>query len=249
MTAAVFDELLATCGVGPNTLSPREARALDEHGVVILRDVAQSGALERLRAAFERTLAPAIGGGAGREGAARNVELTAWSDERFLVLFTHPRVLAAARFVLGRPFRLFQLGGRSPARGHGRQGLHQDWLPRRPGDPASVVTALWALDDFTAKNGATRAVPGSHRLALPLPKSMRQPHARHPDEMPLLPEAGSVLLFDGHLWHAGAENASGAPRRSFQLQFVARDAAPPPDLPRSLPDHLDEPARMLLGID
>jgi ectoine hydroxylase-related dioxygenase (phytanoyl-CoA dioxygenase family) len=253
-----FDEILAACGVTDASLLPFERRALDEHGVVILRDLVQGRALEDLRASHElRFASPGDAQGkvpgqqpaaAGRVGAARNVELEAWADPAHRVLFTHPRLMGAVHAVLQRPFRLFLLGGRNPARGHGLQGLHQDWLPRRPGEPARVVTALWALDDFTPGNGATRVVPGSHRLVHALGKSFRQPHARHPDEMPVLPEAGAVLVFDGHLWHAGGENRSGAPRRSYQVQFVACDSAPPPGLPDALPEHLGEVGRALLGV-
>lgn len=234
-----FEETLHEAGVRPTTLAPREARALAEHGVLILSDLVEGRDLEALRDAHQRLFAGDGGGGRpGQEGAARNVPLNAWEEPALLPLFTHPRLLAAVHAVLKRPFRLFLLGGRNPGRGHGLQGLHQDGLPRRPGADASVVTALWALDDFTAENGATRVVPGSHLLALPLPKSVRQPGAHHPDEMPVLPEAGSVLVFDGHLWHAGGENRGGASRRSYQVQFVARDSVMPPELPDPLPEHL-----------
>ncbi len=40
---------------------------------------------------------------------------------------------------------------------HYEQGIYP--LPR---DRDVMITALWALDDFTAANGATRVVPGSH---------------------------------------------------------------------------------------
>lgn len=45
-----------------------------------------------------------------------------------------------------------------------------------------MVTAIVMIDDFTFDNGATRVVPGTHRLALPIPKSFAQPLATHPRE-------------------------------------------------------------------
>lgn len=111
-----------------------------------------------------------------------------------------------------------------PATGLRPAGLHADWTARSPGEPYFAVTALWMLDDFHDINGATRVVPGSHRDTRPLPKSLRQPLARHPAEKVITGKAGSVLLFNGHLLHSGRKNASGSPRRAAQMVVLAADA-------------------------
>ena len=48
--------------------------------------------------------------------------------------------------------------------GEGHQVLHQDdeFYPMRIEDVEFQLGAMWALDDFTPENGATRVVPGSH---------------------------------------------------------------------------------------
>jgi ectoine hydroxylase-related dioxygenase (phytanoyl-CoA dioxygenase family) len=56
-----------------------------------------------------------------------------------------------------------------------------------------MVTTIWALDDFTEANGATRVVPGSHQE----PGARPDPAETVPVEM----AAGSVLIFSGRLWH------------------------------------------------
>jgi ectoine hydroxylase-related dioxygenase (phytanoyl-CoA dioxygenase family) len=99
-------------------------------------------------------------------------------------------------------------------------------FPRVPSEPFHVVTALWLLDDFTPDNGATQVVPGSHRLAKGSPRPMQQPESRHPDQKLVLAEAGSVLVFNGHLWHGGTRNESARPRRALQGQFRAREMVP-----------------------
>jgi Phytanoyl-CoA dioxygenase (PhyH) len=58
---------------------------------------------------------------------------------------------------------------------HYEQGIYP--LPR---DRDVMLTAIWALDDFTASNGATLVVPGSHQLATGKP----DPGQAVPVEMP-----------------------------------------------------------------
>jgi len=80
-----------------------------------------------------------------------------------------------------------------------------------------VMTAIWMLDDFTIENGATRVVPGSHVVTTPLAKALAQPLAHHPREIVITGRAGSVLIFNGHLWHSGRKNESRGPRRCVQM--------------------------------
>ena len=65
----------------------------------------------------------------------------------------------------------------------------------------------------------------THLLAEPIPKSLAQPDARHPRERVVTGPAGSVLVFNGHLWHSGRRNASRGPRRAAQIVIV-RDSSP-----------------------
>jgi ectoine hydroxylase-related dioxygenase (phytanoyl-CoA dioxygenase family) len=194
----------------------------------VLPGLLTSGGIDRLRAAFEPAVGDGpTGGAAARPAGARHVDLLAGPDPAFEAARSHHRVLAAVRHVLGRPFRVFQIGARDPLPGYGRQGLHADWLPRARGDPFSVVTAIWLLDDFTAANGAARLVPGTHVLTGPVPGPLRDPSSRHPGATIVVATAGSALVFNGHLRNGGARNGSAGPRRAIQCQFIARDAAPP----------------------
>jgi ectoine hydroxylase-related dioxygenase (phytanoyl-CoA dioxygenase family) len=77
------------------------------------------------------------------------------------------------------------------------------------------------IDAFTAENGGTRVVPGTHRFRHPPPISLAQPLAHHPDERLVTGAAGSVLILNGHLWHSGRRNDSSAGRRAAQLVVVA----------------------------
>jgi ectoine hydroxylase-related dioxygenase (phytanoyl-CoA dioxygenase family) len=119
-----------------------------------------------------------------------------------------------------------ELHGRNPLPGFGQQGLHADAPPRATVEPFFVLTAIWMLDDFTVENGATRIVPGSHRIVSPVAKSFAQPAARHPSETIVTGTAGSVLILNGHTWHSGRKNASAGPRRAGQMVLRRSLAAP-----------------------
>jgi len=193
-------------------LSEEEKQSLDVDGFVVLPNVMDPETLARLRDAFERVVGT-------EETGTRHAKLT--SDSEFEIVVTKPRVQAAIAHVLGRPYRVFALSARDPLPGFGQQGLHTDWLQRTLNDPYVIVTTLWLLDDFTDSNGATRVLPGTHRMLEPLPKAMRQPESRHPDQKIVVAPAGSVLVFNGHLWHSGTRNESKLLRRVLQCQFVA----------------------------
>lgn len=185
--------------------------ALDRQGYVVIRQALDVSRIARLRRAFET--APVQDGGTQHvELAQRTPEIASWR-----ALERHPALIAAAAHVLSTPFHVRSTHGRNPLPGFGQQGLHCDWPPRGPQDPYFVLTAIWMLDDFTLENGATRLVPGSHRLTRPLAKSLAQPHAKHPEQQTVIGHAGDALVMNGHLWHSGQHNGSAGPRRAVQM--------------------------------
>jgi ectoine hydroxylase-related dioxygenase (phytanoyl-CoA dioxygenase family) len=101
------------------------------------------------------------------------------------------------------------------------QMLHSDdqviGLPRP--HPALVCNTMWALTEFTADNGATRVVPGSHRSQR-CPDPTGDPAAEAaaiPAEMP----RGSVLVWHGSLWHGGGPNRTEARRVGIAMNYCA----------------------------
>jgi len=69
-----------------------------------------------------------------------------------------------------------------------------------------------SLDHFTAENGATTLIPGSHKWG-----DDRVPTR---DQMiPAICPPGSMVYFLNTLYHSGGENTSPKPRRSITIQY------------------------------
>jgi ectoine hydroxylase-related dioxygenase (phytanoyl-CoA dioxygenase family) len=245
-------------GVVDDPLTESERASLDRDGFLVLRDVVEPKALRRLRDAFERAIAADVASKRlpteRPETGTRHVGELLDRDEAFVEVALAPRVLAAAHHLLRREFAFGGLHGRDPLPGFGAQTLHRDWTAKREGDPVPVVTVLWLLDDYSADNGATRVVPGSHRRVTPLDPSFSDPSRRHPREQRVVAPAGSALLFDGHLLHSGTRNESASEsRRVLQGQYVGvelrhRIFGNPPQIPPACLAALAPAARRMFGV-
>ena len=84
---------------------------------------------------------------------------------------------------------------------------------RFPADVDLEVSSIWALDDFTDENGATRVVLDSHRLPNDTRFTLEQ---SVPAEMP----RGSVVLYLGSTYHGGGANQSDQVRRGINVDYV-----------------------------
>ena len=243
METLELEDVLRRCGVESATLTRAERETLDRDGWLLLDDAIEPRALEPLRAAFDSAAA-----GKDAETGTRHPDVLSSAAATFAPLWTGARVLAAVHHVLQRPFQIAQLAGREPLEGFGRQGLHADWMPRAEGEPFRVVTVFWMLDAFASDNGATRIVPGTHRFARGVPKTLVDPARRHPEERVVTGPARAALVFNGHLWHSGTENRSGARRRSIQAVFVGRGETGMYSRHVEAPPGIDSTARWLLGV-
>lgn len=222
--ATDMEVALRELGVRDDTLTDDEKARLDRDGYLPLFGVLSAEDVDALNRRLTELIA-AEGDRAGLEvhqetGTNRLADLVN-KDPLFEVCFSHPRVLAAIRHVLGE-FRLSSLNSRAALPGQGHQSLHADFgQPVPPGD-YHVCNSIWLLDDFTPDNGATRVVPGSHRSARMPSEAMADPADPHPDEVLLTGPAGTVVVFNSHLWHGGTLNRSSRPRRAMHSYFCRR---------------------------
>ncbi|MBX3156708.1 MAG: phytanoyl-CoA dioxygenase family protein [Deltaproteobacteria bacterium] len=131
---------------------------------------------------------------------------------------THDRILPIIEGVLDRGCLVSSLSSIAIDPGEAAQPLHADdqLIPLPKPHPSIICNTMWALTDFTRANGATRLVPGSHRLDRS-PQPFGEPAAWIPGEM----KAGSVLVFDGSLWHGGGANETGERRLGLAMNYCA----------------------------
>jgi ectoine hydroxylase-related dioxygenase (phytanoyl-CoA dioxygenase family) len=234
---------LAQLGISAGDLTPEQRRKFDEEGYFIIENVFTPSEVEEMRAEFDR-LRSIEGDLGGHEvhiepGAPRLSNLFNKSQAFDRCLSCKP-TLAAAAHLLGE-IRVYSLNARNPLKGEGQQPLHSD-VPRVTPKDWRVVNSMIMLDDMTPTNGPTRVVPGSHKWtpinvpdnnlgelervvarpedAAEIPKD---PYAPHPKELRLTGKAGSVAVINGHIWHGGTRNESGASRRVLHLAIGRRD--------------------------
>jgi ectoine hydroxylase-related dioxygenase (phytanoyl-CoA dioxygenase family) len=100
---------------------------------------------------------------------------------------------------------------------------------RRDADGWPMVGFIFMMDEFRCDNGATRFVPGSHRWST-IPGDLINDHVGD-DEIQACGPAGSVIIYNGSVWHGHAANESGKPRRSIQGAYIRREAQAVVDLP------------------
>jgi ectoine hydroxylase-related dioxygenase (phytanoyl-CoA dioxygenase family) len=219
-------DALAALGVEAETLTQEERARLDRDGFLPLPGILTTEQVRQLRARVDELIA-AEGEDAGKEvhqeaGTDRLADLVN-KGAIFDVFYTHPRVLAAIAHVLSGNLKLSSLNCRVARPGEGLQALHADWgKPVEPGDYA-VCNSIWLLDDFTTENGATRVVPGTHRSGQLPREALADPMAPHPDELLMLAPAGTVVVFNSHVWHGGTRNRTTGPRRALHSYFCRRD--------------------------
>jgi hypothetical protein len=193
----------------------RHLAELDEQGYTILERVVPDDLRLELVERIDRAM------GAAGTTTGSNVFLGHHTRRLFNLLARDPffahvplfePTLTLADGVLGEGLLLSSLTAVEMGPGQQPQPFHADDgsipLPR-PHVPLACV-AIWALTDFTSENGATRLVPGSHR-ADHIPRRGEVTDGWVEAEMP----AGSIVVYDGSIWHGGGANRTGEARRGI----------------------------------
>jgi hypothetical protein len=209
---------------------------LERDGGVIIEDFLAPETLEGLR----RDLLPILERqSAGRDGFAgfktRRLSALFAHTRHCAEIATHPLYLKPAEHFLCRPREVWVGERRSSlaadvrigvtqaiqlAPGQGAQPLHRDdtvFLWRHPTNGREGrVQIICAMSDFTAENGGTLVIPGSH-----LWDDERKPEMS--ETVPTVMKAGSALIFLGSTFHAGGANTTTGEYRT--AASIALDAA------------------------
>jgi ectoine hydroxylase-related dioxygenase (phytanoyl-CoA dioxygenase family) len=195
--------------------------ALRDHGAVIIERLADLALCDRVIAELQPWLAETPTGGdnfAGRNTRRTGALLTRCPSS--VAMVAHPLILEVVDRTLWADKTTFQLhltqsiaiGPDSPSQMLHRDQWCFDFFPF-PLDVDVEVSTIWALDDFTDDNGATRVVLDSHRL----PNEVRFSYDdSSPAEMP----RGSVVLYLGSTHHGGGANTSDRVRIGVNVDYV-----------------------------
>ena len=139
--------------------------------------------------------------------------------EEIADLVEHPEVLEIVRKVLGEDCILSDVSATSIGGGTDGGAWHVDvplgQLPEPLPDFPLTTQNAWMLDDFTAENGATRIVPGSHLSR----KKPTWSGGEMDGEVTLCGPAGSVAVWLSNTWHRSGPNTTDQPRRAILCYY------------------------------
>ena len=235
----------------PDTEADAVATALAADGAVIVDQLAPDGLLERL----ELELAPYLeaaptgpdefsglvtrrcGGLIARAPASRE-------------LIMHPLALGAAGAVMADStnFQLHLTQAIAIGPGEPAQLIHRDqWAFDFFSFPSGYevqCNLIWALTDFTERNGATRVVPGSHQAA-------DRGHYVEADSVPAEMTRGSALFYTGAVYHGGGANRSDHVRTGLNITYnrawLRQEENQYLSVPREVAETLPEDLLRLMG--
>lgn len=201
-----------------------------EHGAVLVEDLLDPDLLARFNADLDEHLTESAQGperGFVNDGVAaffgdrteHLAGLAAKSPVFATEVLTHPIYRAVCDAVLLPNCAAYQLNlahvlNRGP--GGTPQPLHRDeevWVQVPTPRPHIQLASVVALRDFTADNGATRVVPGSHLWD-------RDRKATDAEAVPAVMKAGSGIIYLGSTVHAaGANTTVDQWRRGMHISY------------------------------
>jgi ectoine hydroxylase-related dioxygenase (phytanoyl-CoA dioxygenase family) len=191
---------------------------LARFGYCILERALSAGAVAALRRRVDEQAAGEVAAGCGfvEQGINQRIWMLPNKGRIFRDLVLDPLVERMMGELLGPKFLLSSLTaniarpGGAPMRLHSDQGYVDFWTEK-----PLVANVLFMLDDFTEPNGATRVVPGSHRV--------RELRSWAPEEtVAAEAPAGSVMVFDGRLAHGTGANRTESEVRRAVLAYHCR---------------------------
>ncbi|QOT74484.1 phytanoyl-CoA dioxygenase family protein (plasmid) [Sphingobium fuliginis] len=204
---------------------------IDRDGAVIIEGMIIPGVMDQLVGDLEPWIKRSPFGEAGFSGNRTRRTSALFAKSRHMTEFVlHPLFLGTAERLLCVEFPMMAGERQTMVRptvqvsvtqaieispGQAAQDLHRDdgmYHVRHPG-PHVLLQTLLAGTDFTASNGATMVIPGSHKWDM---DRRPQPHEAVPAEM----KRGSGLMYVGSVYHGGGANISNECRLAIALSFT-----------------------------
>jgi ectoine hydroxylase-related dioxygenase (phytanoyl-CoA dioxygenase family) len=200
------------------------AEAVRHEGCAVVADVLEPELITRTRAAMYAVQAQ-IHHDLGTERLAAAGEIgvlrvMARYDPFFLGLLTLPEVLAIVDELVSTTAILHLQNGfilppeDGSAKATFQRTFHRDF-PRHLHGYLASLNVMLTLDPFTARNGATVVVPGTHQR----PERPAEDYLEAAATAVECP-AGAMIVFDSTLWHAAGPNSSERDRVAINQQFT-----------------------------
>ena len=213
------------------------AEELQDTGFVVIQGLVPSERLAQIADAYDAAVSGADPADVGIGGSTTRVHDFVNRGPDFDELYVCKPILGACCSVIGRPFKLSTMHARTVNPRSPAQTLHTDF--RREVDGWPMVGFIIMLDEFRSDNGSTRFVPGSHKWTNTPDDLMKDTGSNHECQRLACGPAGSVIVYNGSVWHGHSANQTSDPRRSIQGAYIRRDAVPGINLrARMLPETL-----------
>lgn len=138
-------------------------------------------------------------------------------NQIFKDLIVHPEILKYVDATIGDTAILHLQNGivLYPTEKHNQAKYHKDFPKDFLSNKLLSLNAFVAIDEFTAENGGTWLLPGSHKFSeLPSQFYIKK------NQIQLNCEPGSIVFFDSTLWHKGGDNLTKKIRRAINHQYT-----------------------------
>ncbi len=192
---------------------------IEEYGLAIIPEVLTGNRLLHVREALYRAADSDMARGRqqkfGLDYAIDHTNRRVWNtlsrDPMFEDLAFHKIALDYVKAMLGWPALLGNFSANITGPGGGEMVLHADqmFVPEPWSSAPQGLNVAWCLDDFTAANGATRLVPGSHKL-----NRAPRPEESQVETVAIEAPAGSVVVFESRIWHKTGHNRTNSEQRA-----------------------------------
>ena len=193
-------------------------RELFDVGFVIIRDAINREQLRKLGETYDLMVASARPPDLSIGRTTTRVSNIANYSSDFHQLCVYRPILDACSYVIRQPFKLSTLHARTVRPHSSAQPLHADFEADADGWP--MLGFIFMFDDFRTDNGATRFVPGSHCWSSAPQDAEADPVSKDHTELVACGVAGSLILYNGSVWHGHSANRTDELRRSIQGAYI-----------------------------
>ncbi|MEZ5428335.1 MAG: phytanoyl-CoA dioxygenase family protein [Pyrinomonadaceae bacterium] len=203
-------------------LSAQAVQDLKEVGFIVIPGAVKSEDLALVGAAYDAAVCFASSDDKRRGSFSTRVnDFVNRGEGVFDSLYLYPPLLEASFRLIRQPFKLSSMHARTLHPNSQAQELHIDFKPDEERFP--LVGFILMVDEFCNENGATRFVPGSHKWLQVPTKLTNDALANYESQSQMATgQAGSMIIFNGSVWHGHSANMTDRPRRSIQGAFIPR---------------------------